>query len=421
MLRHFALLLGILLIAITPARAADPPKYDLVIRNGSIIDGSGKPAFRGDLAIKAARTAAVGDVPANSAAAEIDAAGKAVAPGFIDVHTHVDADIHKSPAAENFVRDGVTCIVTGNCGGSVGDVRTYFSRINQHGAGINIATLIGHNTVLKAVKGDRKGELTPEQLDKARQLVRKAMQDGAVGLSTGLIYNPGQFSPTEEIIELAKVAAQFNGVYASHMRNEGTNIIAAIDEAVRVGREAKIRVEISHFKLPSEAARKLGGSDVSLGRVLEARKAGLEVFLDQYPYTASSTTISTLIPKVYLEEGTEKARARAKDPAEFEKMLATMVKEESRPGRSMAYVVIASSPAFPKYNGKNIVQIAQMRRLEQKKDGELLTTPADARPPEVTMEEQCRAILEIFKAGNAQCVFHTMNDTEVENIMRNPL
>src|SRR3954469_24193888 len=163
MLQHLLTLpLALTFTSALLAADASPPRYDLVIRNGSIIDGSGKPAFKADLAIKDGRIAVVGEVPAKSGEIEIDAGGKAVAPGFIDVHTHVDSDIHKSPAAENFVRDGVTCIVTGNCGGSVLDVKTYFARIRKDGAGINVATLIGHNTVLKAVKGDRKGELTPE-------------------------------------------------------------------------------------------------------------------------------------------------------------------------------------------------------------------------------------------------------------------
>jgi N-acyl-D-amino-acid deacylase len=420
---HFRRLLAVLCFLATVHHRADDvrPRFDLIIRNASIIDGSGKPAFAGDVAVRDGKIAAIGKIDAGSATDEIDAGGKTLAPGFIDVHTHVDSDIHKSPPAENFVRDGVTTIVTGNCGGSVGDVGTYLSRIAEHGAGVNIATLYGHNTVLRAVKGDRKGDLTAEQMDKAKSLVRKAMKEGAVGFSTGLIYNPGQFSPTEEIVELAKVASEYDGIYATHMRSEGTNILKAIDEALQVAREAKIRTEISHFKLPADAAAKLGGSDVTLGRVMAARRQGLDVWLDQYPYTASSTTISTLLPDEYLEEGVEQARKRLnKEPDYFARMLATMVEHHmAKSGRkSLAYVVIASTAAFPQYEGKNVVQIAQMRRT---KGGELLADASAGKESPVTMEEQCRAVLEIFKAGNAGCVFHTMNDTEVENIMRNPL
>jgi N-acyl-D-amino-acid deacylase len=413
-------------VLLAPAAIA-APAYDLVLRNGQVIDGTGKPAFRADVGIKDGRIAIIGEIPAGAGASEIDVGGKAIAPGFIDVHTHVDSDIHKSPAAENFIRDGVTTIICGNCGGSVTNVGAYLARIGKQGAGVNVATLYGHNTVLRAVKGDRKGELTPEQLEKARGLVRKAMQEGAVGFSTGLIYNPGQFSTTEEIIELAKPAGEVGGIYASHMRSEGTSIIAAIDEATRIGREAKMRVEISHFKLPADTAKKLGGADATLGRVAEARAKGADVWLDQYPYTASSTSISTLIPDTLLEDGIEKARQRVQDSTEFEKALATMVARQKKIGHSdLSYVVIAHTSAFPKYNGRNIRQIAEMR-AGRENGGELLKDnnganpgkAADAKIPSI--EAQCRAVLEIFKAGNAQCVFHTMNDTEVEKIMASPL
>src|SRR3954469_16619683 len=260
------------------------------------------------------------------AVAEIDAGGLVVAPGFIDVHTHADEDVHSQPYAENFVRDGVTTIVTGNCGGSVRDVGQYLRRIQGKGCAINVATLIGHNTILKSVKGDRAGELTAAQMQQAKGIVRQAMLDGAVGLSTGLIYPPGQFSSTEEIIELQKVAAGFGGIYASHMRSEGSNILPAIDEALRIGREAKCRVEISHFKLPADAARKIGGSDVTLGRVISARAAGQEVWLDQYPYTASSTGITTLISDDYIAQGVAAAQKLLRDePSEVEKLTTTML------------------------------------------------------------------------------------------------
>jgi N-acyl-D-amino-acid deacylase len=177
------------------------------------------------------------------------------------------------------------------------DVGEYFARLQKQGVGIDVATLIGHNTVLRAVKGDVRGDLTPEQMDKARGIVDQAMRDGAVGFSTGLIYIPGQWSKTEEIIELQKVAAGYGGIYATHMRSEGTGIVAAIDEALRVGREANCRVEISHFKLASDVSKRMApgetslGSDVTLAKVAAARAAGQEVWLDQYPYTASSTRL----------------------------------------------------------------------------------------------------------------------------------
>jgi N-acyl-D-amino-acid deacylase len=208
---------------------------------------------------------------------------------------------------------------------------------------INVATLIGHNTILKAVKG--RGRTDAGADGQGQGLVAQAMRDGAVGMSTGLIYPPGQFSTTEEIIELQKVAASFGGIYASHMRSEGTNILSAIDEALRVGKEANCRVEISHFKLPSDAARKLGGSDVTLGKVRSARQAGEEVWLDQYPYTASSTGITTLIPDEMIAEGvlTEQGKLR-REPAEVEKVVKLILEEAAKSGRThYGYVVIADA------------------------------------------------------------------------------
>jgi N-acyl-D-amino-acid deacylase len=412
----------IALIAGCAAKEPAPPPFDLVIRGGQVLDGSGKEAIVADVGIAKGKIAKVGAIALGAGANEIDAQGLVVAPGFIDVHTHADDDVLTQPLAENFIRDGVTTIVTGNCGGSVRNVRLYFAAIEKRGAAVNVATLIGHNTVLKAVKGDRAGELTADQMAKAKELVAQAMGDGAVGMSTGLIYPPGQFSTTEEIIELQKVAASFGGIYASHMRSEGTNILAAIDEALRVGREANCRVEISHFKLPSDAARKLGGSDVTLGRVRSARAAGQEVWLDQYPYTASSTGITTLMPDEFIEQGVAIAQKKLReDSAEKEKIVQKMLEGAQKTGRThYGYVVIAACADHPDYAGQNIIDLARAAKLRREKPGvELLGLPAD-QIPQPTLEDQIRMIVDIFGSGGAQCVFHTMNEKEVENIMADP-
>ena len=406
-----------------PQAMATPPKYDLVIRNGSVVDGTGAPAIAADVAIKNGKIAAIGEVPDGAASSELDAQGLVVAPGFIDVHTHVDRDIHRLPRAENFVRDGVTTIVAGNCGSSVVDVKEYFDRISRDGAAVNVATLIGHNTVLREVKGDKAGELTPEQMERAKGIVERAMLDGAVGMSTGLIYTPGTYSKVGEIIELQKVAARHGGIYATHMRSEGSAILPAIEEAIRVGREANCRVQISHFKLPADAARTLGGANVTLGKVIEARASGLEVWLDQYPYTASSTSISTLLPDAFLEQGQGAAREQLKDRTVYERVLGQMrqTQEVERKRTHMAWAVVASCVAFPEYNGRNVREIAQVRKYRSGGATPELMVDANAPLPAVTMEEQLRTVLDIFMAGGASCVFHTMNEGEVETIMRSPL
>jgi len=408
---------------LTPVPTAPPAKYDILLRNGKVIDGSGNPWFYGDVAILDGRIVAVGSLGNAKADRVIDATGLAIAPGFIDVHTHADADLYRIPLAENFIRDGVTTIVTGNCGGSVLDVGAYLARLD-HRTTLNVATLIGHNTTLREVKGDKAGELTPEQMAEAKEIVRKAMTDGAIGFSTGLIYIPGQWSSTEEIIELHKIAAGYGGIYASHMRNEGGEILKAIDEALHIGRETNSRVEISHFKLPSDIAQRIGGADTTLGRVIAARNAGQEVWLDQYPYTASSTSLTTLLPDSILADGGDNAKKILSTPEGVARAIKEMREQyEVKRGRKhFGYAVIAGSRAFPTYAGKSILEVAQIRKASANGGAELLTSatqPSSA--TDVTMEDQYRTIIDIYLKGGAQMVFHTMAEQEVMDIMKNPL
>jgi N-acyl-D-amino-acid deacylase len=396
---------------------------DVLITNARIVDGAGNPWFYGDIGIRGGKIDAIGNLAGQPAKQTLDAHHLVAAPGFIDVHTHVDADVLHSPLAENFIRDGVTTIVCGNCGGSVSDVGTFFARMEKKGAAINVATLIGHNTILNKVGDKGAQDLSPQQMAQAKAMVRQAMLDGAVGMSTGLIYTPGMYSSTEEIVELQKVAAGYGGIYATHMRSEGMSVLGAIDEALRVGREANCRVEISHFKLSTDASHKLGGSDRTLARVYAARADGQEVWLDQYPYTASSTTISTLLPDWVMENGRETARQILDDPEQVKRILGDMRQtyEVQRGRTSMAYVVIASARGFPNLAGRNLVQVAQYFKQAQSGAAtrELLTTqPA---PTQVTMQDQYRAAIEIIKNGGASCVFHSMEEGDVANILKNPL
>lgn len=406
---------------VSPHRGASSADamFDLVIVNARVIDGTGSQAVDGDVAIRDGKIAGIGDFRNARTRRQIDAQQRAIAPGFIDVHTHADDDLYKLPRAENFIRDGVTTIVSGNCGSSVRDVKAYFDNLMARGVAVNAATLYGHNTVLRAVKGGVRGELTAEQMTRARAMVDQAMLDGAVGFSTGLIYTPGQWSSTEEIIELAKVAANHGGIYASHMRSEGGSIMTAINEALRIGREAGCRVQISHFKIASDYSARVGGSDATLARVVEARNAGQEVWLDQYPYTASSTTISTLLPDWVLEKGGDEAKKILTDETQLPKVLADMKQqyEVTRGKTSMAYAVIASQSKHPEYEGKNLQQIAAMRKHGSQ--SELLRDAANT--DSVTMEDQYRAAIAIYLAGGASCVFHSMDEDNVINIMKHPL
>ena len=427
--------LAVVLAAATPLLGVE---HDLLIRHGKVVDGTGNAWFYADVAADGGRISAIGDLSGDTGKKEIDAAGLVVSPGFIDVHTHVDDDIFTGPLAENFIRDGVTTIVSGNCGGSVLDVGAFFERMARQPAAVNHATLVGHNTILRKVKGSVAAKMTDAQLEEAKKYVARAMEEGAIGFSTGLIYTPGTWSDTDEIIELAKEAGSRGGIYATHMRSEGSNIMAAIDEALRVGKEAGCRVEISHFKLPTVAAMKFGrgtsvehGSDLTLAKVAAARAAGEEVWLDQYPYTASSTTLSTLLPDWVLEKGGDEAKKILRDPGQVKKVLADMRQnhEVQNKRTDLSYAVIASAGGHPEYAGKSVKQLAQIAKFKREhgEAPELMddaATPTDSHPwasTDVSMEDQYRIVIDIYLGGGASGVFHSMDEVEVTNILKSPL
>ena len=297
---------------------------DLIITNGRIIDGTGNSWFRADVAVKGDRIMAVqkGLVGRFPSTKIIDAQNKIVSPGFIDVHAHIEGGIFERPTADNFIYDGVTSVVTGNCGGSADDIGQFLKQIDSMKTSINVATLAGHNTIKRLGMGLDNRKATAAEMKKMEELTLQSMKDGAVGLSTGLIYLPGMYSPTEEIVALAKVAASKGGVYATHMRYEGTKVNEAIEEALTIGREANIPVQISHFKVTGK--NNWGRSTETLGMVEEARRQGFDVTIDQYPYTASSTNLAVRVPDWALEGGLDSLRVRMKDPETRKKILNRM-------------------------------------------------------------------------------------------------
>ncbi len=375
--------------------------YDLVIRGGLIIDGSGRPAQRADVAVQDGRIAAIGKIT-SPGRAEIDAAGHAVAPGFIDVHTHSE-DIADLPVAENFLRMGVTTIVTGNCGGSTLNVAEFFATLTRTGVAVNVATLIGHNTVrLKIMGGSFARPPTAAELDQMRKLVDQAMRDGAVGLSTGLIYLPGTFARTDEIVALAKVASSHGGIYASHMRYEDIRIREALDELTTVAREARIPAEVSHLKLSGPTA--WGRAEEIIAYLDAARASGLQITHDQYAYTASSTGIgANLIEAEFREGGAKRYRERLADPATKARMVAAMKKsivEEKR--GDYTFAVIANFKPDPRANGLTVPQAAKLFRGSD------------------TLDDQIETILEIEARGGAQGVFHGMSEDDLRKFLAQP-
>lgn len=404
MLRPFTTpLLSVLLVAggIAAASSARAQDFDLVIRRARVVDGTGASAATGDVAIRDGRIAALGKVSGRGRV-EIDAHGDVVAPGFIDVHTHAE-DVADLPMGENFLRMGVTTIVTGNCGGSKLNVGEFFDTIAKTKVAINVATLIGHNTVRGQVMGGSFARPpTAAELDQMRAFVEQAMKDGAVGMSTGLIYLPGTFAKTDEIVALAKVVAAHGGIYSSHMRYENTRIIDALDELTTVAREANLPAEVSHIKLsgPSAWAR----ADEVIAYLDRARASGLRITHDQYAYTASSTSIGTLIAAEFREGGVKRYRERLADPAIKARMIAEM-KESIAKGKrgDYTYAVVASFKADPRLNGKTIPQAAKLLRH------------AD------TIDDQIETILDIEDRGGAQGVFHGMNEADLRKFLAQPL
>ena len=287
----------LLLISLAPAVwAAD---YDIVVKDARVIDGSGNPWFRADVGVRNGRIAAVGRLGSVTADRTIDARGRVLAPGFLDVHTHIEGEVAKVPRGDNYLMDGVTTVVTGNCGGSWKDLAEAFAGLEKTGLGLNVASLVGHNTVRQQVMGTANRQATAEETARMQALVEKGMRDGAVGFSTGLIYIPGTYASSDEVVALARAAAKYNGVYASHMRDEGAHVLEAIEEAVRVGREAGMPVELSHFKIDNR--RLWGSSQKTVALVERFRREGVDVVVDQYPYDRSSTGLGIMLPRPVLE------------------------------------------------------------------------------------------------------------------------
>ncbi len=382
-------------------------QYDLVIRNARVADGTGNPWYRADIAIAGGKIAAIGRLERPGAARVIDAADRIAAPGFIDVHTHIEGSVLERPEARNFVADGVTTVVTGNCGGSRVDLARFFAQIEEKRTALNVASLIGHNAVRAEVMGRANRLATAAELEKMRALVDQGMRDGAVGFSTGLIYVPGTYSNSEEVIELAKVAARHGGVYASHMRDEGDagtaeKALEAIAEAIRVGREARLPVELSHFKIA--APRLWGLSEKTLAAVEAARREGVDVVVDQYPYLASSTGIAMLLPTWALADGADAVKQRLADPGTRARVLREMEQRwrEMHGHQNLDWARVAQCAWDRALEGKSITQINAEK----------------GRPENWTAELE--TVLEIQLGGGAQMIYSEMGDGDVERIMRYP-
>ena len=398
-------LIGAAALGAALAGPAQQQEYDVLIRNGRVMDGSGNPWLRVDVGIRAGRIATVGRLPDAAAATVIDAADRLVTPGFIDVHSHAAEGLTRPELRQGqpILAQGVTTVVVNPDGGGPVDLAAQRLELEKGGVGPNVALLIGHGSVRRSVMRSANRAPTAEELDHMRALVRNAMKAGAFGLSSGLFYTPGSFATTGEVVELARVAGGFGGLYTSHIRDEGDygeGVVAAVQEVIQVAEEAGVIGIVSHMK--ALGPDNWGLSVASTMRIEQARARGVPVFADQYPYAASSTSLrAALLPGgVDLPTAdrlkTPKEEMPAGERADREALEAT-VRENIRRRGGPASLQIAFNGADRSLEGKNVAQIAEARGLA----------------PEV-------AVLELLAAGNASIVSFNMSETDIRHIMTRP-
>ena len=406
---------------------------DTVIVNGKIINGTNSPWFSGDIGIKNGKISRIGKLKPSEASVVVDAKGLIVCPGFIDAHSHTDMILHLNPKTESTIRQGITTMVVGNCGFSLAPVAPayrnllerslsqfipqeaaisltwntfdeYLKHEEERGMASNIACLVGHGTVRTAVMGYERRSSTPEELEMMKEHVAEAMKAGAVGLSSGLIYPPGMYAETSELVELAKVAADYGGVYASHIRGEGETLIEAVGEALKVGRDAGIPVQISHHKASGKSS--WGHTQKTLEMMENSRAEGVDVTCDQYPYEAGMTSLATLLPPWVHEGGMDSLLQRLKSAEDRSRIVKDIV--NGLPGwmshvKECGWENIAISSVRSEQNrrleGKNLVEIAKIRGTE------VATALLD---------------LLVEEAGQATMIIFSMDEGDIRRVMTHP-
>ena len=386
--------------------AACTPDFDLVLEGGTILDGTGAQGFVSDVGVLDGRIAEVGDLSRRSALERIDASGHVVAPGFIDPHTHSRGTIFEIPTADNFVLQGVTTLVEGNDGSSPLDLGQWYDSLTASGGTApNFAMFIGHGSIRTEVLGSADRDPTADDLDAMKALVASGMTDGALGLSTGLFYLPGSFAETSEVIELARVAAADRGIYISHMRNEGDGVFTSVRETIRIGREAGIPVQMTHHKIG--AWRNFGRADESIALMAEARAEGVDITFDQYPYTASSTSLSSIIPR-WAQEG-DRLEERLADPATRRRVVADMVAWiEMRFAGDPSKIQLVSCRLDGSAAGGFPANMA----------GLTLADVLEARQTTSAPEAVADLIIEIDQAGGCGAIFHAFHEADVRMLLQ---
>jgi len=376
--------------------------YDLIIRGGKVVDGSGNPWYYADIAIKNDRIAEIGQLSNHEAKRVINAHGLVVAPGFIDPHTHALRGIFEVPNAESALLQGVTTLTEGNDGSSPYPIDRHYADIDNLRISPNWAVFVGQGTIRQRVIGFGLRKATPDEMERMKQMVRDAMEQGALGISTGLFYVPGSFTSTEEVIELSKVAAEYNGIYISHIREEAAQLIDSVQETIRIGEEADIPVQITHHKVIG--VENWGASIESLRLVDEARERGVDVTIDQYPYTASQTSINALIPQWAQAGGREEMLSRINSAETYSTIKNEVVAKilYDRGGGDPKNVFISRNSWDPDMAGKNLAELAIDAGLEP------------------TPENAADVVFDIIRGGGATAVYHAIGPEDVDRIMLHP-
>jgi len=375
--------------------------FDLLITNGKVYDGSGKKPYISDIGVKDGKITFIGKEKQQTAGRVINAKGLAVSPGFIDLHAHLEP-LLQMPSAESHIRQGVTLALGNPDGGGFWPFATELSEIESQPLGMNVAFLVGHNAIRKEVMQLDNRDPSADELEKMKNLVAQGMEEGAFGLSTGLKYLPGTFSKVEEVIELSKVAAKYNGFYTSHLREEGLGLIDAVAEAIEIGRQANIPIVLTHHKAIGKPS--WGASKKTLGMVDKANKEGLDIQIDQYPYTASYTGISVLIPTWALAGGRVAYKERLLDS-----ILQDSIKKDvlfnivnDRGAGDISRIQFGKVDWMTELEGKNLADWCRMRNMEP------------------TPENGADLVMEAEENGGAGAIFHAMDDKDVDRIMKHP-
>lgn len=386
-----------------PGVAQDAPAFDLILRNGRVVDGTGSPWYRADVAIRGGVIAAVGPTIPGTARREIDVAGQVIAPGFIDVHSHGGSGIFDVPTADNYIRQGVTTLIAGPDGSSALPLGPWLDSLAALPRTVNMGSMVGQGSIRSSVIGSVNRAPTTAELDRMRSLAEEAMLHGALGLSTGLFYVPGTFTPTEEVIELARVVGRLGGIHVSHMRNEAAGVVESVRETIRIGEEGGLPTQVTHHKVIGLGY--WGASVETLRLIDEARARGVDVTIDSYPYTASATSIhAALLPAWALEGGLQSTRQRLADPAQRARIRdeSARIIDLERGGGNPDNVVISNCGWDASLAGKTLGDVMELRGLE------------------MSLYGAAEAAFWLTEQGGCGGVFHAISEDDLVRILRHP-